>query len=357
MIPTRTIILGGDPEFFIEGPNGIEGSEKIIPKDGLKLEKYRAAEIKNGANVRNAKETYLKQDGVQCELNLAPQYCRAYLANEIANCFYTLRKNIKDFKLNNKEVITMDKKTLDQLSENARKFGCAPSQNSYTGSENKIKVNASKYLIRSAGGHIHFGKIGDYENKSKIIYKDHRKIVEVLDIMLGCMCVLIDRDPWAKKRREVYGRAGDYRLPKHGLEYRTLSNFWLKHYFIMSLVFGLARQAIEAYCYKPSRDKIFKIAEYYDIPKIINNNDMPMAMCLWNDLKKEIFPMFDSYDHNPINKDTIKGFEFIFTKGLDFFFNFDPLNHWAELREAHYGGAYTWLLTVDKLREGAYKKW
>ena len=356
-IPYRTLMMGGDPEFFIENETGVMGSENIIPKDGLQVEKDRVKEIKNGANVRNAKETYLKQDGVQCELNLAPQSCRAYLANEIANCFYTLRKHLKGAKLCDKEVITMDKKTLDKLSENARKFGCAPSQNTYSGTENKIKVKANRYLLRSAGGHIHLGKIEHYDNDSKDIYKDHRQVVEMLDIILGCTCVLIDRDPWAKKRREVYGQAGDYRLTSYGLEYRTLSNFWLGHYFIMSLVYGLARQAIQAYAYKPAREEIFKIASYYDIPEIINNNDMPMAISLWKEMKNKIYPYFYEYDGCPINKHTIEPFEFVFMHGLDYFFNFDPLNHWAELKEAHHGGAYSWLLNVKGLKEKAYKKW
>jgi hypothetical protein len=349
--------LGADPEFFIEGEQGVDGSEKIIPKEGLKLIENRQAEIKNGVNPRDSKKTYIKQDGVQCELNLAPQYCRAYLANEIANCFYTLRKNLQGYKLNNEEVIQMDKKTLDELSKAARKFGCAPSQNAYSGELNKIKVKADKYMLRSAGGHIHFGKVDSIYTGIASIYKDHRTIVQVLDIMLGCVCVLIDRDPWAKKRREVYGRAGDYRLPKHGLEYRTLSNFWLKHYFLMSLVFGLARQAIEAYIDMPTRKKVLEISEYYDIPEIINNNDMPIAICLWKDLKKHIFKRFAVYDGCPINENTVDAFEFVFTKGLDYFFNFDPLNHWAELREAHYSGAYSWLIEIDALREKAYKRW
>lgn len=356
-IPYKTVKMGADPEFFIENESGVMGSEKIIPKKGLKVIKNRAIEIKGGANVRSTEETYLKQDGVQCELNLAPQYCRAYLANEIANCFYTLRKNLNGAKLCDKEVITMDKKTLDKLSEDARKFGCAPSQNTYSGTENKIKVKANKYLLRSAGGHIHLGKIDDFLINSEDIYKNHREIVEMLDIILGCTCVLIDRDPWAKKRREVYGKAGDYRITKYGIEYRTLSNFWLKHYFIMSLVFGLARQAIQAYLHEPAKKEILRIAAYYDIPEIINKNDLPMAISLWKEMKKEIYPYFYEYDGCPINKETIDAFEFVFNKGLDFFFNFDPLNHWAELKEAHFGGAYAWLLNVNKLREKAYKKW
>jgi hypothetical protein len=71
-----------------------------------------------------------------------------------------------------------------------------------------------------------------------------QELVQLLDIVLGNTCVMIDRDPLQKERRKHYGRAGEYRLPDHGLEYRTLSNFWLRDYALASFVFGMARYAV-----------------------------------------------------------------------------------------------------------------
>src|SRR5262249_35468363 len=45
-------------------------------------------------------------------------------------------------------------------------------------------------------------------------------------------------------RRQFYGRAGEYRLPRHGLEYRTLGNAWLYHPAWTQLLFETARRSL-----------------------------------------------------------------------------------------------------------------
>ena len=39
------------------------------------------------------------------------------------------------------------------------------------------------------------------------------------------------------KRRELYGKAGAYRVKPYGVEYRVLSNFWLKSPALMQWVY------------------------------------------------------------------------------------------------------------------------
>lgn len=329
MIKRRyAVMLGCDPEFFIEFDNKIQGSEKLIPKDNK----------------------FIKRDGVQCELNPRPMVCRAHLHNEIRGLLRQLKQEIErkgiKYEIVSDQVIKMDKKILDALSAEARRFGCAPSNNAYTKTTNKIKVSASKYLYRSAGGHIHIGFPAVDYNFEKFIRPNEegiQRLVKLFDIMVGCIGTLLDRDIWARERRKVYGRAGDYRTPKHGFEYRTLSNFWLKDYMLMSLVFGQARTAC-LYDYSGYSDEAFKAVEHLDIETIINNNDMDGAIEVYNCMEP-IYNKFPARDDYPLNAASTKIFREFFMDprrkpaGED-----NILEYWVGRPEGHKGGFFNTLL-------------
>ena len=55
-----------------------------------------------------------------------------------------------------------------------------------------------------------------------------------MDLFLGCPSIILDKD---NKRRELYGKAGAYRNKPYGVEYRTLSNFWLTSSKLMQWVY------------------------------------------------------------------------------------------------------------------------
>lgn len=76
--------------------------------------------------------------------------------------------------------------------------------------------------FRSAGGHIHLGSKSLSENGYNIIHA-----VRLLDLFLGIPSLIIDTKDGSKNRRKIYGMAGSHRLTDYGLEYRSLSNFWL----------------------------------------------------------------------------------------------------------------------------------
>ena len=69
-------------------------------------------------------------------------------------------------------------------------------------------------------------------------------MVKALDAILGVACVSLFAKYDDPMRLKLYGLPGEYRLPAHGLEYRSLSNAWLSHPFITNLVFDLARKAL-----------------------------------------------------------------------------------------------------------------
>src|ERR1019366_5440055 len=68
-------------------------------------------------------------------------------------------------------------------------------------------------------------------------------MVKAMDAIAGVACVALFAKYDNPIRRQYYGLPGEYRLPKHGLEYRALSNAWLIHPLIMNLVIDFARKA------------------------------------------------------------------------------------------------------------------
>lgn len=120
----------------------------------------------------------------------------------------------------------------DQLqTQQAQEFGCDPDYNIYTGQANP-RPKARNKALRSAGGHVHVGT-----------KKDPFHVIQALDLYLGVPSVLIDKDT---QRRKLYGKAGCYRPKPYGVEYRTLSNFWIWNNDTIKWVYHQVNDALEA---------------------------------------------------------------------------------------------------------------
>lgn len=332
----HTVMFGCDPEFFFEKNGQIIGSEKII-------------DIKKGFGTGQKGKSKYIVDGVQAELNPEPNACRASLANEISKCFRDLHAKIsadKSLSINFKPTVKITKEELMSLDEKSRTFGCAPSKNINKKSKNSVHLRDPKtYMYRSAGGHIHIGAVenGAYHpggNTTKFVLREPARLIAIMDIIVGNTCVLIDRDPSNKERRKVYGKAGEYRTPPHGVEYRTLSNFWLRSYPLMSFVMNLSRMSVSILANTmPGRDferELLKSVNMSKIHQAINDNDAELA---WNNFQR-IKPFIaryiptDNYDF-PLTQDNLEIFEFFVEKGIDHWFTEDPMSHWMSLPNAN----------------------
>jgi hypothetical protein len=217
-------------------------------------------------------------------------------------------------------------------------------------------------LKRSAGGHIHLGSNGSSQIKKAL--QNVEEMVYMLDIIVGNTCVLFDRNPNNVERRKVYGRAGEYRTKDYGLEYRTLSNFWLQSYPLMSLVTGLARMAVHIVSQSgPNRDfagEIKAAVKKEDIVKAIQENDFALAYANFLKIENIIVEISsDSYSY-PISSDVIKEFHWFIRKGINYWFKHDPFEHWITLPEGHGHGWETFLSQtvrkdMEKSKENAEK--
>lgn len=317
------VMMGCDPELFLKSKRNVVASKELIPKEGMKASVYSSSKI--------------VQDGVQIELNPSPEYCRALLGNNIAKCFKAIKNKLDEtnMSLDFSQKVTIKKEVFEKLPDDTKKFGCAPSNNSYTGSVNVVDVNPLTERTRVAGGHIHIG--------CKNYITDHITFVKLLDIIVGNTCVMIDTNRSNKIRRKIYGRAGDYRLPAHGVEYRTLSNFWLQSYQLTSMVLALVNIAYGVMTekkYQPWLDAV----ETERIVNAINDNNVKLAID--NFLKiRHLFPKGNKYVADSTNGSelysTDRFMKFV-EKGKDFYFKEDILTHWVTNPEGHGNGWESW---------------
>ena len=313
LIYTQNVNFGCDPEFFFSKSGKTVGAEKVLPENGL----YSG-------------DSKIIIDGVQAELNPSPRSCRALLGSEIGRCFQEINKQLKTLKglrISSSTTVKVTKKEMSSLSEKSQKFGCSPSKNLSGNSEMSIK-DASKYMSRSAGGHIHIGVAGNCKATREVL-DNPDTLVQILDIIVGNTCVLIDRDKGNIERRKVYGKAGEYRTPPHGVEYRTLSNFWLRSYQLFGMVMGLTRQSVHI-CTDGFADKFIKLVDREKIVKAINTNDYDLAMQNFKAILPLLLKITPENNGYSVHGGNIKEFMYFIEKGIDYWFKEEMLEHWVK---------------------------
>lgn len=323
--------IGADPEVFLvrrtkAGARIVTGSEKVVPPEGLTTDHFDY----NHNPVRKIKKAIVVRDGVQAELHPHHGTCRAGFAGQLGLCIRALIEASEKagLEVDFSQVVKITSRELSKLSPEAQILGCQPSFNVY-GTEQIAIADGRKVLTRSGSGHIHLGTsiIG-----SGAMQVSPENLVRVLDRVLGIPSVLLDTDPAAAVRRRLYGRAGEYRLPKYGLEYRTLSNFWLRSYVLSSFVTGQARVALDI-CYTSTlKDGVYgyrdvdreMMGRLLNIPDdevriAIDKNDVKKAQALY---EKYIRPEFARIvgSGTGIDSSNVKDFDFFVSKGLDFWF-------------------------------------
>lgn len=370
------IMMGCDPELFFEREGRIIGAEKVVPEAGIST--------KGSAPEGFGKDRHFVLDGVQIEMNPNAHPCRANLTNEFRVAFKALKKHLQEMTgvtASFRSVIEVDKIELDSLSEKSRILGCAPSNNIYD-SKARVNVNPKTYRKRSAGGHIHVGLTAapwykGYDHLMKV----REELVPLMDVLVGLPSVLVDRDPLAAERRKVYGRAGEHRLPAHGVEYRTLSNFWIRSNQLMSMVMGLTRLAVsvlatEYYVYETSGYSPKYNAKVYEatnasrkwpaattllgkmdmeaVVEAINTNNRELALQQFQNVKSFIAEHVREGDYG-LNSYNLEAFDIfvnqIHEKGIESWFPQDPIEHWCNIPEGHCGvGFESFLNHVENLR-------
>lgn len=223
---------GCDPEFFL-----FRGGK---PWPAWKT--FVAAEDKG----RSAITPYW--DGYQAEFQASGEYkgnntCLAYMVDTIRDCLSVAHKKAKadGTELAIRDIVEVPPAELREYDTKYTQFGCKPSHNVYnlTG----LAINdSSPFPLRFAGGHIHIGYL-TYRHSDYSHYNPEQ-IVRACDRVAGLMSIAIFGELEDRRRRLYYGLPGEYRLPKHGVEYRTLSPYWLMSPITTHLMFEIMRTAV-----------------------------------------------------------------------------------------------------------------
>jgi hypothetical protein len=222
------IVTGADPEIFFE----TKDTKEVVPAWTLFAKRGRLTG-----------DVMLYPDGFQAEWNVAAATCLDQVASSIERSMSIIRDTAARHQINVSQntVMPVSQEAMDKAPEEWAMFGCTPSMNAY-GEELTIP-DGRTVPFRSAGGHIHYG-MHELKGTSPEAEEARIKTVKALDKVIGVACVWFFREYDHPARRQFYGRAGEYRAPKHGLEYRTLSNAWLINRVVMHLVLELARKCV-----------------------------------------------------------------------------------------------------------------
>lgn len=200
------ITIGADPEVFVLNPTTGEEVSAIGLIGGTK---YEPLPTLNGS---------VQEDNVAAEFNVHPAKTALEFVHNIQAVLADLRQIVEKHNLV-LSTRSCAKFTKEELSHpEAVKAGCDPDFNAWLPYLTPNRApDVMRLPIRSCGGHIHLGfKPKDLE--------EVKQVVKCMDLFLGIPSVIMDQ---GEERKKLYGKAGCFRLTTYGLEYRTLSNFWI----------------------------------------------------------------------------------------------------------------------------------
>ena len=250
----RNVMVGSDPELFIVNTKTgkVVSSIGLIP--GKKGEAYRTPEMPEGCG--------LQIDNILAEFNIPPARTRDEFLISIEYMKTFIREYVKNV---NPDLDIMCASSAmvdtDQLqSDEAKEFGCCPDYNAYTEDVN-VAPEGTKTNMRSTGCHIHVS----YDNPNTAA---SLLLIKYLDMYLGIPFVVLDPD---KKRRELYGKAGCFRLCKYGFEYRTLGGYAISSNELIKFMWKGVMKAIEAF------NNADVLIDSNTVQYVINNSDVEMA--------------------------------------------------------------------------------
>lgn len=155
--------------------------------------------------------------------------------------------------------------------------GCNDNYDAYTVTTNP----KAKFIdeMRTGSFHIHIGR-RDWETAEddRLMVKESKcQAIKLLDLYVGLASVIFDRDPTAALRRKLYGKAGEHRPTKYGVEWRVLGNYALRTRSCVELVFDLVTLAMGRISDGTGQDAL-KLVPQYEIIRIINDNDAASAI-------------------------------------------------------------------------------
>lgn len=210
------LMIGADPELFAYDLK----SERFVSAHNLiPGTKYDPFAVKHGA---------VQVDGVACEFNIHPASTADDFVDNINSVVDIMSLMVKRTAgdhaiLMAQPVAFFEEEYFNSLPPQALELGCEPDYNAYTGQENPRPETNEPF--RTGAGHLHVGWDEDVPIFDPAHFFDCMQLTKQLDAALFIPSLLWDKD---EKRRTLYGKYGSFRPKSYGVEYRPLSNSWVR---------------------------------------------------------------------------------------------------------------------------------
>ena len=237
--------IGADPELFLKSKKygsyksavGLIGGSKWEPKP---IDKVGHA---------------ILEDNVAVEFNIQPATTYEAFRASIHKVLNHLREILPGYEFSQESAVSFPTEELQ--TPQAQEFGCEPDFDAWRVCMNE-KPHAKNPNLRSAGGHIHVG--------NELAHAKPIDVIRAMDYFLGVPSIKLDQ---GVERRKLYGKAGCFRHKPYGVEYRTLSNFWIFNDEYIAWAFQGTQRALDFV----ASGKTFTEEEGMMIQACINRND------------------------------------------------------------------------------------
>lgn len=209
------VTLGADPELFLRDTRTGAATSCVGLIGGTKKNPLAMVDLPEGFAVQ--------EDNVMVEFNIPAVSTGRRFAQRIDDGVEYIRQLVRTSLPNHDLDIGACTRlfSMDELAnKQAQVFGCSPDFNAHMQGNPCPTVKPDALMEgdnawRFAGGHVHLG----YESEAPDFVA-----AAFADVFLGLPSVGLDEQGL---RRGLYGQAGRYRPTSYGIEYRTLSNFWI----------------------------------------------------------------------------------------------------------------------------------
>jgi len=250
--------IGCDPELFLKKGDDFVCAWGLIPGD-----KKNPHPVEGGS---------VQVDGFAVEFNTPPVKNEEEFVMSVNKLIQELYKLCPGYSIEATPVAEFSMEYIKSQPEEARELGCDPDYNAWEDGQIFPKPNG-EVPFRTGAGHFHIGWTENETPEDPDHFARCIQLTKQLDFFLGLPSVILDKD---KKRREMYGKAGCFRPKPYGVEYRTLSNFWVDNEKVQRLLFKNIHKAIELLM----EGEHLYLKE--DIQDVINNSDEEKALWLCN---------------------------------------------------------------------------
>jgi hypothetical protein len=223
MNPIKKFTVGSDPEGWIRSKE----TGQMIPIIGL-LGGTKDCPIEFAPGYG------LQEDNCSWEFNIPPANSKKELIDFMHVGIQEVTNVLEQFEIVIKGSAEFHEDFLKKPE--AVIIGCSVDFNAYSKDLDKVP-DLTKTNRRFAGGHIHIG----YDSP---VWTNQVLLVKYLDLFLNAPAILLDDDQY---RKPIYGNPGRFRQKEYGIEYRSLSNFWIQNENLISFVWDQIEKAIDTF--------------------------------------------------------------------------------------------------------------